>query len=154
MTGWWLPVLAAGRRGLRRRSPGAGSGCSSSAWPPSPAPLFIVAPEGRLWNARVLPFWYLCLYLLAGVAWPRSGPPSAGCSPPIPTTRRRSRQSRPSSGPWRSCMFVGHAPGRRCRWLPKPATTDTSFIPDWAKWNYSGYERKDAYPEYKSGHRH
>lgn len=30
--------------------------------------LFVLAPQGRLWNARLLPFWYLCLYLLAAVA--------------------------------------------------------------------------------------
>ncbi|MDQ1421585.1 MAG: hypothetical protein QOJ52_3547, partial [Acidimicrobiaceae bacterium] len=30
--------------------------------------IFRFAPQARLWNARVLPFWFLCLYLLAGVA--------------------------------------------------------------------------------------
>lgn len=29
---------------------------------------FVVLPQGRLWNARLLPFWYLCIYLLAGLA--------------------------------------------------------------------------------------
>ncbi|MDQ6911087.1 MAG: hypothetical protein M3Z84_09960, partial [Actinomycetota bacterium] len=28
-------------------------------------------------------------------------------------------------------------------------TTNTNFLPGWAKWNYSGYERKAAYPEYR-----
>ena len=28
----------------------------------------MLAPQGRLWNARLLPFWYLCLYLLAALA--------------------------------------------------------------------------------------
>src|SRR5690606_23777962 len=23
------------------------------------------------------------------------------------------------------------------------------FVTDWSRWNYSGYERKDAYPEYR-----
>jgi hypothetical protein len=27
-------------------------------------------------------------------------------------------------------------------------TSDRSFVPDWARWNYTGYERKDAWPEY------
>ncbi len=35
--------------------------------------VFRVAPPGRLWNARVLPFWFLCLYLLAGVAFMEFG---------------------------------------------------------------------------------
>ena len=30
-------------------------------------------PVGRLWNARVLPFWFLCLYLLAAVAIAEGG---------------------------------------------------------------------------------
>ena len=28
---------------------------------------FRFMPQGRLWNARLLPFWYLCLYLLAAI---------------------------------------------------------------------------------------
>ena len=27
-------------------------------------------------------------------------------------------------------------------------TTDRSYIPDWGRWNFSGYEGKAAYPEY------
>jgi hypothetical protein len=45
-------------------------------------------------------------------------------------------------------MIVGLPLGVLPSWLPTPTTTDTSFIPSWAKWNYSGYERKAAYPEY------
>ena len=33
--------------------------------------------------------------------------------------------------------------------LPKYSTSDTNFVPAWARWNYSGYERKDDYPEYR-----
>src|SRR4029077_9118394 len=32
------------------------------------AGIFRFEPQPRLWNARWLPFWYLCLYLLAAVA--------------------------------------------------------------------------------------
>lgn len=32
------------------------------------AVLFVLDPVGKLYNARLLPFWVLCLYLLAGVA--------------------------------------------------------------------------------------
>src|SRR3546814_15764052 len=28
---------------------------------------FVVAPQGRLWNARLLPFYYLSLYMLAAI---------------------------------------------------------------------------------------
>jgi hypothetical protein len=47
-------------------------------------------------------------------------------------------------------VLVGLPLGVLPGWLPKPKTSDTSFIPSWAKWNYSGYERKAAYPEYKA----
>jgi hypothetical protein len=31
---------------------------------------FVVVPQGRLWNERLLPFVHLCTYLLAASAWP------------------------------------------------------------------------------------
>ena len=34
------------------------------------------------------------------------------------------------------------------KWSPFK-TTDSSFVPGWVKWNYEGYERKTAYPEYR-----
>src|SRR5207237_8631668 len=32
------------------------------------AVLVVIAPQSRLWNARILPFWYLFLYFLAAAA--------------------------------------------------------------------------------------
>jgi len=32
------------------------------------AVIFLLLPEGRLWNVRILPFYYLSVYLLAGIA--------------------------------------------------------------------------------------
>ncbi len=32
------------------------------------AALFVILPEGRLWNVRIVPFYYLAVYLMAGVA--------------------------------------------------------------------------------------
>lgn len=32
------------------------------------AAAFVLTPQGKLYNARLLPFWVLCIYLLAGVA--------------------------------------------------------------------------------------
>ncbi|MDQ6726266.1 MAG: 6-pyruvoyl-tetrahydropterin synthase-related protein [Actinomycetota bacterium] len=113
--------------------------------------LFVTAPQGRLWNARVLPFWYLCLYLLGGVAVAEAGPAlgrwiAADPDNPSPLGRLLT----PVAAAFAAWMFVGLPLGVLPGWLPKPATTDVSFIPSWAKWNYSGYERKAAYPEYKS----
>jgi len=112
--------------------------------------LFILAPQGRLWNARILPFWYLSLYLLAGVAVTELGPAIGrwlATDPERPSPL--GRLLTPVAAALLAWMIVGLPLGVLPAWLPKPATTDTSFIPAWAKWNYSGYEGKAAYPEYK-----
>jgi hypothetical protein len=49
--------------------------------------------------------------------------------------------------PLRSLPF-GRLDGDTYRWGPF-ATTDRSFIPGWASWNFSGYENKEAWPEYQ-----
>jgi len=113
--------------------------------------LFILAPQSRLWNARILPFWYLCLYLLAGVAITELGPAIGrwlATDPEQPSPL--GRLLTPVGAALLAWMVVGLPLGVLPSWLPKPATTDVSFIPSWAKWNYSGYERKSAYPEYKA----
>ena len=112
--------------------------------------LFIVAPQARLWNARILPFWYLTLYLLAGVAVTELGPAIGrwlATDPEQPSPL--GRLLTPIGAALIVWMVVGLPLGVLPGWLPKPTTTDVSFIPSWAKWNYSGYERKAAYPEYK-----
>ena len=124
--------------------------------------LFVLAPAGRLWNARVLPFWFLSLYLLAGVAMTEIGPalgrifaadpgelaPRMSTADPV-RTQVLARRITPIAAALAVWMFVGLPLGVLPNWLPKPATTDASYIDDWAKWNFSGYERKEAYPEYK-----
>ena len=113
--------------------------------------LFIVAPQSRLWNARILPFWYLTLYLLAGVAVTELGPAIGrwlATDPEQPSPL--GRLLTPVGAALLVWMIVGLPLGVLPGWLPKPTTTDVSFIPSWAKWNYSGYERKAAYPEYKA----
>ncbi|MGH9185047.1 MAG: hypothetical protein ACRD0U_04400, partial [Acidimicrobiales bacterium] len=117
--------------------------------------------DQRLWNARLLPFWLLCLFLLAGLAVAEIGravallvardpdrPPQAvlagyavaglavmlvvvalplGIMPLQDTTR--------SDGSY--------------RWLwATVSADDRNVVDDWSKWNYEGYERKPAYPEY------
>ena len=113
--------------------------------------LFVLAPQGRLWNARVLPFWYLCLYMLGGVAITELGPAVGrwlATDPENPSPF--GRLLTPIVAAFAAWMLVGLPLGVLPSWLPKPKTSDVSFIPSWAKWNYSGYERKAAYPEYKA----
>ncbi len=121
---------------------------------------FVLAPQGRLWNARLLPFWYLCLYLLAAIALAE-----LVSSVALLARRRASPDPRLLVGgsvlatvavlvavglPLRSLPFGSTSPdGSTYRWLGL-STTDRSFIPAWAQWNYSGYERKDAYPEFRA----
>jgi hypothetical protein len=122
---------------------------------------FVVTPEGRLWNGRLLPFYYLTVLLLAAVAVSevvrtiaevvrngRAEPRGAGAPlalaalavvvvlvgvpmGQLPYTQTiENGFAWPSFSPWRA--------------RSQPA----SFVPGWAKWNYSGYEGKDAYREY------
>jgi hypothetical protein len=111
---------------------------------------FRLLPEGPLWNARLLPFWYLCLYLLAGIAVAEVGAALTAAFARNP--------DRPS--PWASAVtpvlatavvlwFVALPLWQWPAWLPgETRGVNDSYIPGWAHWNFSGYERKQAYPEY------
>ena len=112
--------------------------------------IFVVAPAGRLWNARALPFWFLCLYLLAGVAVVElAGVVGRRLAADRPDAPAQSRVAAAIAGALAVWLYVGTPLHVLPRWLPIGETTDSSFIPGWARWNYSGYERKEAYPEYK-----
>nr|MBA2438545.1 hypothetical protein [Acidimicrobiia bacterium] len=121
--------------------------------------LFVIAPEGRLWNARLLPFWYLCLYLLAAVAVAEAILSVASLVAGLRSEANRATQ-------WGGSVLAGLAvlvsvglplgslplgqqgPGGYS-WMGF-STAQQSFIPGWAEWNFSGLERKDAYPEYQA----
>ncbi len=122
---------------------------------------FVVVPEGRLWNGRLLPFYYLTAMLLAALAVSevirtitdlvrdgRRAPVGAGVPVALASLAV-------------VVVFVGVPLGQ----LPGTERTDTgtawprfspwqieaepaSFIPSWAEWNYTGYEGKEAYREY------
>ena len=146
----WLVVLAAAGAivsiAFRRRSGLFFLGMAAIS-----AAIFVMAPEGRLWNARALPFWYLCLYFLAAIAVSEAGVAIAqlfAADPRFPSTRLL--RATPLVTAFAAWLFVGIPLGVVPKWIPTPTTTDHSFVSDWAKWNYSGYERKDAYPEYSA----
>jgi hypothetical protein len=97
--------------------------------------LFWVLPDGRLWNARVLPFFYMSIHLWAayGATW---------LVRPFPVMMRD--------------LF--HMRGQSARRLYRPlvaialaavviATSSTAA--GWIKWNYSGYEGKNKWSEYQ-----
>jgi hypothetical protein len=166
---------------------------------------FVVIPEARLWNARILPFYYLMVVFLAASAvaslvtpltraapaigsglWrlisepepepeelapvaadgepvpaavfgppepspgppePSLGPSEAVLGPPepraIPSDDARRHRAVPA---WLvSALIVVVALGAALRYTYKTR----SFLPAWIQWNYSGYEAKPAYPEFR-----
>ncbi len=135
---------------------------------------FVYWPQHRLWNARILPFWFLCLYFLAafGIWWlvrtfvaertdHHSG--EAGRlvlwvgSVPIDRRRLTSWLTAPlalMSALAFIAVYLGVAPGGAYtdgdyKWGPVTVSSgDRNFVSGWAEWNFSGYEGRTGYPEY------
>ena len=132
---------------------------------------FVYAPQGRLWNARLLPFWYLVVYLLAAI-----GVGEVVRSLAQVLAARPSRPVRPLlwgaapvlllvlgihlGGQLHNLPFGRDVPAEGSspasyellRFLPdavSPKVEGRNFVTDWSRWNYNGYERKDEYPEYR-----
>ncbi|MGH9113837.1 MAG: hypothetical protein ACRDZN_16285, partial [Acidimicrobiales bacterium] len=122
---------------------------------------FVVTPEGRLWNGRLLPFYYLTALLLAAVA----------VSETIRTVMLLARERRAEPAAAGVLTAIGSLAvmlvvvGTPLGALPlserieggyqwprhspvKTTATPESFVASWAKWNYTGYELKDSYREY------
>lgn len=151
---------------------------------------FRFSPAERLWNARLLPFWFLSVYMLAGVGVSVMGEAAAAVvgiaskKPPRDADDDVDAEAEAD----RNGDGNGHVATNGAATAPRPApasqperwvlaltpvvvaaifftitalplktlpkwldiqTTDSSFIPGWVRWNYEGYERKPAYPEYR-----
>ncbi|HET9690696.1 MAG TPA: hypothetical protein VFP61_06065 [Acidimicrobiales bacterium] len=112
------------------------------------AVVFRYAPDARLWNARVLPFWFLSLYLLVGVAAAELGT-LAVRSARLRPLLRRSLLPVPLAFLLVTYVWVayplrqlpgGHTvAGGRWSWAGISSAA-ASYVPDWVSWNYSGYE--------------
>ncbi len=123
---------------------------------------FIWAPQSRLWNARLLPSWFFFLYVLGGVgigelalgassllnALKRTIMGEKGDDPSLSSFEFLPRLMAPIFGLAFILVVVGMPLGQLPTWFPRK-TTDHSFVVDWGAWNYSGYERKASYPEYR-----
>ena len=115
------------------------------------AATFRFAPQGRLWNARLLPFYYLSVYLLAGVGVALLLRLLAQGVAKDALTQRAVR----TSGALMAGLVIFVALGLPLRALPGGErgadgvyswgpleTTDVSFVPGWSEWNFSGYQAK------------
>jgi phosphomannomutase len=111
--------------------------------------VFVITPAARLWNARVLPFWFLCLYLLAGVAVAEV---CALITEMIRTDREWVRGGYIATAvvtllagmiwvnyPLRQLPFGHTTKTGEYDWFGI-TSADSSFIPAWVYWNYSGYQ--------------
>ncbi len=149
---WFLLLAAAGAivSVLFRLRPGA----LLTAMAVLTAVGFRFAPQGRLWNARLLPFWHLCLYLLAGVAVAELG---RGVGRVLSADHQVAGPERTGGTGTVLAPVVALAVALAyvavpLRLVPEWArwdTDDRSFIPEWVRWNYSGYEAKASYGEYQ-----
>jgi hypothetical protein len=122
---------------------------------------FRFTPQGRLWNARLLPFYYLSLYLLAAVGIAEIGrtlavlaardPERPGILAPVLTALGALAAAIVLVGlPLRTLPFgTTRADGSYSFFGLSNGAGDQSFVRSWARWNYTGYEGKDAYPEYR-----
>ena len=149
------------------------------------AAMVCLDPAGKLYNVRFLPFWFLCMYLMAGIALAET----IGAVARFHRRRRlgqwvlvvRARLGAVQGMPWQPGMRIsrfrrpvpgGNAPGAvvgplvalaaACLVVVPPLVLPASALSRvdvtvgadqpsaWAAWNYSGYERKPDYPEYKA----
>lgn len=123
---------------------------------------FVWVPQGRLWNARLLPFYYLSLYLLAAVGVSEVGrtlavlaardPERPGITFPVATAGIGLVGALLLVAlPLRTIPFAStRADGSYTVLGLRNGAGDESFVRSWARWNYTGYEGKDAYPEYRA----
>lgn len=115
-------------------------------------------PPGALWNERLLPFYYLSVYLAAAVGVALVVRYAAVA---VAEDLARPHTVTVLSASVVGLLFTLTAVGLPLRVLPLgQARTDgtwrwmgltsnaRSFVPSWTAWNYSGYERKPAYREY------
>ncbi|MBO0692834.1 MAG: hypothetical protein J2P58_08060 [Acidimicrobiaceae bacterium] len=129
--------------------------------------VFRYAPQARLWNARVLPFWFLCLYLLAALALSELGSLAVEAFKKWPDYKYLGV---PVVALLLGLIWVGYplwnlpfghtitqtqtvkgqaTSVEKYDWLGI-TSTDHSFVSGWVTWNYSGYQAptKARGPEY------
>jgi hypothetical protein len=122
---------------------------------------FVLLPEGRLWNVRIVPFYYLAVYLSAGLAmaeigrWVAQGWSTSG------ELARRGRTLLAAGPvvvgsvvlivfmalPLRQLPFGGLNDAGEYGW-PGLRTTEQNLGPGWLRHNFNGYEGASGWTEY------
>ena len=113
---------------------------------------FVLLPQGRLWNARLLPFYYLGIYLLAGLGIVEVVRALAlRFAGDRPLVRRNVLRAVPVAGVafalvWAGLALrtlpLGHTDAQnRYHWMGLTASDD-NFVDGWARWNFAGYEAR------------
>ncbi|MBT8246259.1 MAG: hypothetical protein KJN73_00455 [Acidimicrobiia bacterium] len=87
--------------------------------------------SGKLWNGRLLPYWFFGVFFFAGLA--------VGLAA-LAVYRRL---------PARTSVLVGVGLAGAALLIFPPAS-GMEQSSGWARWNYSGYEDKGPYPEYEN----
>ncbi len=116
--------------------------------------------DGKLWNARILPFYYLSVYVVAAVAIAHVVRFSAATvSERLDAPDRRALVGATAMGlvatlgvislPLRILPFDQQQADGTYR-LFGVTTSAKSFVPGWVAWNYSGYEQKNSFREYRN----
>jgi hypothetical protein len=97
--------------------------------------LYYTLPDGRLWNGRLLPFYYFSLHMLAAYAGAWLLRPFVVMIEDLLVVKER--QARNLYVPLAAIAIV----------VAVAAASTTAA--GWIKWNYEGYENKDAWPEHE-----
>ncbi len=120
---------------------------------------FVVVPQGRLWNARLLPFYYLSVFFLAALGVAEVGRAVAALVARDPDRSVRSvRLATAPAGAAVAFVLVALPMGAWplstrgddgvMRWMGVE-TEHRNDVSGWAQWNLSGYEGNGGFPEYR-----
>ncbi len=113
--------------------------------------------DGKLWNARILPFYYLSVYIVAALAVAHVARFSAAAySERLEAPDRRVLAGATIFGLLATLGTVS-VPLQILPFEQDDGTyqvfgiapSSKSFIPSWVSWNYSGYEEKRSFREYR-----
>ena len=116
---------------------------------------FRLAPVGALWNARLLPFWYLLLYLLAafavaeifkGISWlfaELAGEEVTAVNAIAPLLGLLVVLLNVGSHLGMTDRFAGNGIAHSLAKTFLPSSKDANYVTSWAEWNYKGYDYKE-----------